>query len=131
MEPGNALNKFVDDLKYTRITNAHGTRHREQTVRAFQATGNRPRRISQNDSESSKADGVENEIPTKHLAFRWENRAVVLTFQGGNLASVEQSAGAFCDLIKLFLFCRPCRIRDFKMTSFFCKTNIDKGKIMP
>ena len=95
MEQDNALNKFVDDFKYTRITNAHGNRSREQTVRAVKAAGNRPRRISTNDSASSKADGMENEIPPKHLAFRWKNRAVVSTFQGRDLASVEQSAGAF------------------------------------
>ena len=102
MEQGNALNKIVDDLKHDRITSSdertnqsHGNRNREQTVRAFQATGNRPRRISQNDSASSKADGMAHEIPPKHLAFRWKNRAVVSTFQGRNWASVEQSAGAF------------------------------------
>ena len=96
------MNKIVDDLKHDRITNSdertnqsHGTRHREQTIRAFKAAGNRPRRIQNNDPESSKTDAVEDEIPPKHLAFRWENRAAVLTFQGRDLASVEQSAGAF------------------------------------
>jgi len=102
MEQDNALNKFVDDLKHDLITRSdertnqsHGAKHREQTVRAFKVTGNRSRRISTNDSTGSKADGVEDEIPPKHLAFRWKNRALVSTFQGRNLASVEQSAGAF------------------------------------
>ncbi len=77
MEQDNALNKIVDDLKHDRITRSdertnqsNGARHREQTVRAFQAAGNRSRGIQKNDSESSKADAVEDEIPPKHLAFR-------------------------------------------------------------
>jgi len=102
MEQDNALNKIVDDFKHDRITRSdertnqsHGNRNREQTVRAFKVAGNRSRRISQNDSTSSKTNAVEDEIPPKHLAFCRKNRAVVLTFQGRNLASVEQSAGAF------------------------------------
>ena len=42
MEQGNALNKFVDDLKYDRITRSdkrtnqsYGARYREQTIRAI------------------------------------------------------------------------------------------------
>ena len=77
MELDNALNKFVDDLKHDRITSSdertnqsHGNRNREQTVRAFQAAGNRSRGIQKNDSESSKADAVAYETPPKYLAFR-------------------------------------------------------------
>jgi hypothetical protein len=76
MELDNVLNKIVDDLKHDRITSSdertnqsHGTRHREQTVRAFKVAGNRSRRIQKNDSESSEADAVEDEIPSKHIAF--------------------------------------------------------------
>ena len=76
MELDNVLNKIVDDLKHDRITSSdertnqsHGNRNREQTVRAFQAAGNRSRGIQKNDSESSKADAVENEIPPSHIAF--------------------------------------------------------------
>lgn len=79
MELDNGLNKFVDDLKHDRITSSdertnqsHGNRNREQTVRAFKASGNRSRRISQDDSASSKTNAVEDEIPPKHLALCWK-----------------------------------------------------------
>ena len=69
MEQDNDLNKIIDDCKshqlirsYEPTRQSHGTRHRTKTVRAFKATGNRPRGISTNDPASREAYAVAHEV---------------------------------------------------------------------
>ena len=97
------LNKIVDDLKsdqlissYEPTRQSHGTRHRTKTVRAFKATGNRPRGISADDSESSTANAMEDEVQAHKLVVCCKNRAIVSTFQGRDWPQWSNLLGLFC-----------------------------------